>query len=226
MATPQCARTSRGSGITRGSRTRSTPRCVPDALSVRYDARTATGGYDKALSVDPIGTALLEWHDFFTAVTAIAGTLIGLLFVVIGLNPAIMADTGHAGMRVLAGQTFHSFLVLVLIGLSALVPTDDGTTLLITLVIVGVQGVVRVVHDVRLARTDPDPHWSGRAAFTHVISPMLAYVTTLYTAYGVWRQDAGVLDWFVAIVLLLTINAATSCWDLMEEIGRQVQKTA
>ena len=78
----------------------------------------------------------------------------------------------------------------------------------------------------RLARTDPDPHWSGRAAFTHVISPMLAYVTTLYTAYGVWRQDAGVLDWFVAIVLLLTINAATSCWGLMEEIGRQVQKTA
>jgi hypothetical protein len=174
--------------------------------------------------VDSIGAALLDWHDFFTAVTAIAGTLIGLLFVVIGLNPGIMADTGHAGMRVLAAQTFHSFLVLVLIGLSALVPSGDGTTLLITLIIVGLQGVVRVVHDVRLARTDPDPEWSGRAALTRVISPTLAYAIVLYTAYGIWRQDVGVLGWFVGIVLLLTISAATSCWDLMEEIGKQAQK--
>jgi hypothetical protein len=175
--------------------------------------------------VDPISTALLDWHDFFTAVTAIAGTLIGLLFVVIGLNPAIMADTGHAGMRVLTAQTFHSFLVLVLIGLSALVPSDYGTTLMISLTIVGVQGVVRVVHDFRLARTDPDPEWSGRSAFTRVIAPAVAYAMTLYTAYGIWQQDAGALDWLIGIVLLLTINAATSCWDLMEEIGKQAQKS-
>jgi hypothetical protein len=176
--------------------------------------------------VDPISTALLDWHDFFTAVTAIAGTLIGLLFVVIGLNPAIMIDTSHTGMRVLAGQTFHSFLVLLLIGLAALVPSDYGTTLFISLVIVGVQGVVRVVHDVRLARTDPDPEWSGRAAVTRVISPSLAYIMALYMAYGIWRQDDGVLDWFVGVVLLLTISAATSCWDLMEAIGKQAQKSA
>lgn len=174
--------------------------------------------------MDPISTALLEWHDFFTAVTAIAGTLIGLLFVVIGLNPAIMADTGHAGMRVLTGQTFHSFLVLVLIGLSALVPSDYGTTILISLLIVGVQGIIRVVRDVRLARTDPDPEWSGRAALTRVISPTCAYAISLYTAYGIWRQDVGVLDWFVGIVLLLTISAATSCWDLMGEIAKQAEK--
>jgi hypothetical protein len=193
---------------------------------VRYDARTAPDGSGKAFPVDPISTALLEWHDFFTAVTAIAGTLIGLLFVVIGINPAIMADTGHAGMRVLTAQTFHSFLVLVLIGLSALVPSDYGTTLLYSLTIVGLQGVVRVVHDVRLARTDPDPQWSGRAALTRVISPALAYLFVLYTAYGIWRQDVDALDWFVGIVLLLTISAATSCWDLMEEIARQSQKRA
>ncbi|MFT4038981.1 MAG: hypothetical protein QM692_12425 [Thermomicrobiales bacterium] len=170
---------------------------------------------------DPIAAALLEWHDFFAAVTAIAGTLIGLLFVVIGLNPAIMADTSHQGMRVLTGQTFHSFLVLVLIGLSALVPSDYGTTIMISLVIVGVQGIVRVIHDVRLARTDPDPVWSGRAALNRVLSPAIAYAMSLYAAYGIWRQDVGALDWFVGIVLLLTISAATSCWDLMEAIGKQ-----
>jgi hypothetical protein len=193
---------------------------------MRYDADTAGHHVGKVIFVDPMSSALLEWHDFFTAVTAIAGTLIGLLFVVIGLNPAIMADTSHAGMRVLTAQTFHSFLVLVLIGLSALVPSDNGTTLLISLIIVGLQGILRVVHDVRLARTDPDPQWSGRAALTRVISPAMAYLIVLYTAYGVWQQDVGALDWFVGIVLLLTISAATSCWDLMEEIGKQFEKSA
>ena len=173
-----------------------------------------------------MSTALLEWHDFFAAVTAIAGTLIGLLFVVIGLNPAIMADTGHAGMRVLTGQTFHSFLVLVILGLAALVPSDDGTTPVITLVIIAVQGFVRIVHDVRLARTDPDPNWSGRNAFTRVISPALAYGVSLYMAYGIRQQDTGVLDWFVAITFLLTLNAATSCWDLMGEIARRDQEAS
>ncbi|MCA9876435.1 MAG: hypothetical protein KC442_01590 [Thermomicrobiales bacterium] len=175
---------------------------------------------------DPFGAALLEWHDFFAAVAGVSGTLVGLLFVVIGLNPAIMADTSHAGMRVLAAQTFHSFLVLVLLGLSALVPSDDGFTLMVSLTIIGLQGVVRVVHDVRLARTDPDPEWSGRSAFTRVIAPTLAYVMAIYVAYGIWRQDTSVFDWFVGIVLLLTINAATSCWDLMEVIGKQARKPA
>ena len=178
------------------------------------------------IAVDPISTALLEWHDFFTAVTAVAGTLAGLLFVVIGLNPAIMADTRHTGMRVLTGQTFHSLLVLVIVGLAALVPSDYGTTLLITLVIVGVQGLVRVARDVRLARTDPDPAWSGRHSLTRVISPTLAYVVSLYLAFGIWQQNAGALDWMVAVVFLLTMNAAASCWDLMEEFGKQAQQAA
>lgn len=175
---------------------------------------------------DPVATALLEWHDFFAAVSAVAGTLVGLLFVVIGLNPAIMADTTHAGMRVLTRQTFHSLLVLVILGLAALVPSDYGTTLLITLVIVGLQGLLRIARDVRVARTDPDPAWSGRNALTRVISPTLAYAVSLYLALGIWQGEAGVLDWLVAVVFLLTMNAAASCWDLMEAIGKRAQQPA
>ena len=43
--------------------------------------------------------ALAEWHDFYAAVAGIAATLVGLLFVALGLNPRIMADDGPAGMR-------------------------------------------------------------------------------------------------------------------------------
>ena len=64
--------------------------------------------------------ALADWHEFFTAVAGIAATLVGLLFVALGLNPRIMADDGPTGLRVWSGETFHSFVVLLILGLAAL----------------------------------------------------------------------------------------------------------
>lgn len=166
---------------------------------------------------------LAEWHDFFATVAGVSGTLVGLLFVALGLNPAIMADESPAGLRVLSGLTFHSFLVLLMIGIVGLVPDDDGQTLMVTMVVVGVQGLIRVGLDLRQVRTDPDPDWSGRQALGRVVSPTLAYLTCLWLAYSIWRQDAGALGWFVAVVLMLTIGAASSCWDLLKTIGERHQ---
>jgi hypothetical protein len=61
-------------------------------------------------------------------------------------------------MRVLAAQTFHHFLVLLVIALIALVPDETARPLAITLLIVGVQGVVRLGLDLRRVRQDRDPN--------------------------------------------------------------------
>lgn len=172
------------------------------------------------------GAELLAWHDFFATVAGVSGTLVGLLFVALGLNPAIMADEGPAGLRVLAGQTFHSFVVLLIIGIVGLVPDNSGQELMVTLIIIGIQGLIRIAYDLRLARTDPDPNWSGRHAVFRVISPALAYLTCLWLAAAIWRQDADTLGWFMAVVLLLTIGAASSCWDLLKAVGERFQKQA
>ncbi len=172
------------------------------------------------------GATLGEWHDFFAAVAGVSGTLVGLLFVALGLNPSIMADESPAGLRVLSGQTFHSFLVLLLIGIVGLVPGEDGQALMWTLAFIGVQGLVRIVYDVRQARTDPDPRWSGRHAVFRVISPTLAYLTCLWLVVVIWRKDADGLDWFIAVVLLLTIGASSSCWDILKTVGERFQQEA
>ena len=163
--------------------------------------------------------ALAEWHDFFTTIAGVSGTLIGLLFVALGLNPAIMADDGPAGLRIWSAQTFHSLLVLLIIGLAGLVPARAGNAFLVTLVIVGVQGIVRVVSDLRRLAADRDPDMSLRQAFLRVVSPALAYVSCLLLAYGVSVKDPDALSWLIAIVFLLMMNAASSCWDLLNEIG-------
>ena len=173
-----------------------------------------------------IGSALAEWHEFFATVAGVSGTLVGLLFVALGLNPAMMADTSPAGVRILAAQTFHSLLVLLVLGIIGLVPDDDGQTLMITLIILGLTGLVRVALDLRQVRTDPDPRWRGRHAVLGAVSPALAYLTCLWLAFVIWQENTEALGWFVAVVLLLTIDASSSCWDLLKHIGERARTGA
>jgi hypothetical protein len=166
------------------------------------------------------GTTLAEWHDFYAAVAGIAAALVGLLFVALALRPAIMANAGPAGVRVWSGQTFHSFLVVLVLALIALIPDDDASTLVVTLLILGLQGLVRVAFDVRRARRDPDPQWSSRRALTRFGSPVLAYLISLWAAWALWQGDDDALGWVVAVVFLLLLNATGNCWDLLKAIGR------
>lgn len=38
-----------------------------------------------------------QWQVFFATVAALSGTLVGLLFVALGLTPRLMATTGPSG---------------------------------------------------------------------------------------------------------------------------------
>jgi hypothetical protein len=160
-----------------------------------------------------------EWHEFYTTVAGLSATLVGLLFVGLGLNPRIISKTGPAGMRVLAGQTFHNFLVLLVIALIALIPDDTAHALAITLYIVGVQGIIRVIFDLRNARRDPDPHWSALQSLTRYVSPALAYLICLGVAVDLSDSTSDALGWLVAVVFLLLMSATANCWDLLEAIG-------
>lgn len=165
--------------------------------------------------------ALAEWHDFFATIAGVSGTLVGLLFVALGLNPAIMADDSPAGLRVWAGQTFSSLLSTLIICIAGLVPSETGQALAVTLAITGGQGIVRMIVELRQVSIDRDPEWNLRHLITRFISPALAFLLCLWLAERVWNRDAEALGWLMGIVFLLTLNAASSCWDLLKEIGVQ-----
>src|SRR5918998_3890679 len=131
------------------------------------------------------------WEGFFTTVAGLAATLAGLLFVGLGLNPRIMAPNGPPGMRVLAAQTFHHFLVLLVIALIALAPTETARPLAITLLIVGVQGVVRVGLDLRQARRAHDPRWGLLQAMARSVSPAVGHSPLPWLGVGLWGGVPG-----------------------------------
>lgn len=165
------------------------------------------------------GTAVAAWNSFFSAVAGVSATLVGLLFVAVGLNPRIMDDDGPTGLRVWSTHTFHSFVVLLILGIAGLVPASSRETLAVTLSILSVQGIARVIFDTRQIRTDPDRRWSGRHALLRFVSPGLAYLAMALAAYGVWQSDADALAWLIAVVFLLMMSALASCWEILKLIG-------
>jgi uncharacterized membrane protein len=163
--------------------------------------------------------ALTEWHDFFAAVAGVAATLVGLLFVALALNPAVMADDSPAGLRTWAGHTFHSFLLVLVIALIVLIPETGPLGLGLPLLILGVWGVTRIIIEARQVRSDPAPEWHGRSVLTRFALPFAGYAIGAWVGLQALRGDADVVGWLVATVFLLMMSAAGNCWDLLREIG-------
>lgn len=170
--------------------------------------------------------AVDAWGPFFSAVAGAAATLVGLLFVALALNPTVMADSGPAGLRVWAGQSFHSFLMVLVVSLVALIPDETPVAIAITLGIVGTTGFLGVVRSVRRARTDPDPDWHTRHALLRFLSPALAYLVCLWAAAEAWQGDPDALNWIVAVVFLLTLSASARSWDLLKAMGVRMSDEA
>ena len=169
---------------------------------------------------------LAAWHEFFAAVAGVAATLVGLLFVALALNPAVMADDGPAGLRTWAGQTFHNFLMVLVVALILLIPDTGPVGLGLPLVLLAGWGVARVIADVRRVRSDPAPEWRGRTVLSRFGSPLAGYAIALWVGMQSLRGNAEAVGWLVATVFFLMMSAAGNCWDLLREIGDRHQAGA
>ena len=167
------------------------------------------------------GSGFGAWHDFFAAVAGVTATLVGLLFVALALNPGLLGSRGAAGLQTWAAQSFHSFLVVLVFSLVALIPEGAATGLAGTLLIVSGFSLVRVFRDVARVRRDPAPEWHGRAALARFVSPIVAHALAVWVGWQLLFGDADAIGWLVAVVFFLLMSAASSCWDLLREIGEQ-----
>lgn len=167
-----------------------------------------------------INGELQDWTDFYTAVAGIAGVLVGLLFVALALNPAIMSDSSPAGLRVWCSQTFHCLVLTLTFSLLFLIPDPSGLGIGVPIVAVALLGLWQMRVDVRALRSDPDPRWSQPHAalrrFGYVIA---AYTMAIAIGASLMLNHAGLIDWMVAPVFLLLINSAINCWYILKDVG-------
>ena len=169
----------------------------------------------------PFAEQIADWHDFYAAVTGMAATLVGLLFVGLGLNPGVMVAGSPTGLRVLAGQTFHNFLIILVIAVVALIPEPSADVLAITLLVVGVQGVLLVGRDLYRTLTDADREWSRLRTLSRHAAPAVAYAFALWVGFDLLDGRSDDLGAIVVTIFLLLISASVNCWEILAAIGER-----
>ncbi|MCO5222107.1 MAG: hypothetical protein M9947_11090 [Thermomicrobiales bacterium] len=167
-----------------------------------------------------INSQLQEWDSFYTAVAGVAGVLVGLLFVALALSPSIMKDSAPPGVRIWCSETFHSLVLMLTFALLFLIPDPSGPGLGIPIVLVSLLGLRQIGQDIRMLRTDPDPRWStnhaGLRRFSYLIA---AEAGSIVIGISLILGRAELIDWMVAPIFLMLVNAAINCWDILKEIG-------
>jgi hypothetical protein len=111
--------------------------------------------------------ALGAWTGFYAALSAVAATLLGLLFVAVSLRLNLFQDAVVADVRDFAALVFGQFLALVLVGLVALFPDPKPATLGLPTLAIGALGLgwaVRLAGEYLYLNTAPGSRRGGAAA--------------------------------------------------------------
>jgi hypothetical protein len=157
------------------------------------------------------------WTGFYTALSAIAATLLGLLFVAVSLRLNLFQDAVVADVRDFAALVFGQFLALVLVGLVALVPHPQPATLGLPTLALGALGLgwsVRLAREYLRLNTAPGSRrWWSVAFFIVSLGAALAFV--LGGAALLLRQDAVPLPWMAAVDVGTLAVGAVGAWLLL-----------
>ena len=161
---------------------------------------------------------VLRWRDFYGLVGSAAASLIGLLFVSVSMHIDIMAQGSDNEARILAVQTFSSFLYVLVIALVFMVPAQNPWGLSIPLLAMGVLGCVRMLQTWRwflrarkAGESSTDTHYS----LWHLAYPTLSYVALAMVSLAALRGRVQALAWLLIVVVMLLLDATRSAWDLM-----------
>jgi hypothetical protein len=165
--------------------------------------------------MDAFAQAVDGWHDFYLLVGTAAATLVGLLFLSLSLNIEAITRDASADLRVLAAQTFTSFLNVVMLAVLFLIP--DQVPLGLGLPLLGISGyglyeTVSRFSNVRRAR----PHGWGRGSVAiRFVVPAICFVALTIIAVSVLLGHTDGLYWLVPVMILLIVAASRNAWDLL-----------
>jgi lipid-A-disaccharide synthase-like uncharacterized protein len=154
---------------------------------------------------------MAEWSDFYTLVGATAGTLIGLIFVVVSLA----ADNAKSGdehrARIGVTPTLIHFAALLVGALAMLAPLSNIARA-VALGVIGCAGLAYLVNlallaSKRIKDEERDTLWFG-------VLPMAAYAGFLVTgaAWAIAPEYAPEIGGFASVVLL--VAALHNSWEM------------
>jgi hypothetical protein len=155
-----------------------------------------------------------SFHDFFSASAAVAGALIGLLFVAISVTPGkVTGDTASAEHQVTAGAAFTALVNTLVFALDALLPGSSLSTTAIALAAAGLASTAAL--GILLYREHTERIRLGQVIL--LLTPLALYGLQLANgiALGGSPRDAGRISSAGGLCIVLFVYAIARSWQLV-----------
>jgi hypothetical protein len=155
------------------------------------------------------------WHDFFTATTAAAAAVTGLLFVALSINLAAILKEPRLPGR--AAGTLVTLVSMVLVSAFALAPGQSLEVLGIEVAVIGSIAVTQaLVVSVRKPTQDYPPRW----LIGHLSLLLLPALGFLGGGVSLAVGAGGGFYWLLGAVVIGFATASINAWVLLVEILR------
>lgn len=168
--------------------------------------------------MDTFAQAVEGWHDFYLMIGTAAATLVGLLFVSLSLNVDVITRETNADLRVLAAQTFTSFLNVVMLAVLFLIPSQAPQGLGLPLLGISGYGLYETVGRFLKTRRARPRAWDRGGVARRFAVPTLCFVTLTIIAVSVLLGQTGGLYWLVPVMILLIVAASRNAWNLLLQL--------
>jgi hypothetical protein len=155
------------------------------------------------------------WRDFYLMIGTAAATLVGLLFVSLSLNVDVITREENADLRVLAAQTFTSFISVLMFAVLFLIPRQGPQGLGLPLLGIGGYGLYSTVSRFLETRRKRPRVWGRGSVARRFAVPTLCFMTLLIIAVSVLLGRTGGLYWLVPVMILLIVAASSNAWNLL-----------
>jgi len=170
--------------------------------------------------MDAFAQTIAGWHDFYHVIGDASAALMGLLFVSLSLNVGVVTRKGNADLRLLAVQTFISYLATLMFAVIFLIPNQGPRGL--GLPMMGIDLIVLYVTVTRVLEMHRyQPRFRGRVGFAfRFAAPLICFTAVLIIAVSVLMGKTGGLYWFVPVVIVLFWIASINAWELLLQLGK------
>jgi modulator of FtsH protease len=165
--------------------------------------------------MDTFAQAVEGWHDFYLMTGTAAATLVGLLFVSLSLNVEVITHEANADLRMLATQTFTSFLNVTMLAVIFLIPHQVPLGLGVPLLGISVYGLYETMGRLLKTRRARPRAWGRGGIARRFIIPIVSFVALFAIAVSVLLGQIGGLYWLVPVMILLIVAASLNAWDLL-----------
>jgi hypothetical protein len=165
--------------------------------------------------MDTFSRFIDTWHDFYMLTGTAAATLVGLVFVGLSLNIEMIKREESHDLLIIAAQTVDSFIFVLLIAITLLVPDQSRLGVGIPLAVIGVIGILNLTVQTSAAIRKHNHLLGLNYILWRFLFPLCAFVGLIMVAVSVLQGGMYVLYWLIAVNITLLAHASHNAWQLL-----------